>query len=129
MAPKNCFTFFVLDDDPVILKFMVKLLEAGGHAVHSSSDSLSAIKLVHELKPDCLITDLVMPGRDGLDVVGDLRDGGHNVDLKIIMVTTRTKDIWKEMARKRGVDHFIHKPIDGGTFVGQVIDILSSERH
>ncbi len=128
MTPANSLTFFVLDDDSVILSLMVKLLELEGHQVVYANDSLDAVAEIAKLKPDCLITDLVMPGRDGLDVVGDICEHGGLGSITIIMVTTRTKEMWQEMARAKGVHGFISKPIDPAAFAGQVMAIVSDHK-
>jgi DNA-binding response OmpR family regulator len=119
-------SFYVLDDDPVILDLMVKLLEMSGHSVSYSSDSVNAATEINAIKPDCLITDLVMPDRDGLDVVESLCEYGALSSMTIIMVTTRTKDMWRQMAQDKGVHGFIPKPIDPETFVGLVEEIISA---
>lgn len=124
MTSTNYYTFFILDDDPVMLGLMTRLLEMEGHHVVSSTDSINAAARINDTKPDCLITDLVMPHRDGLDVVDDLSEFGAFPTLTIIIVTTRTKDMWRKMALDKGVHGFIPKPIDPETFADQVSDII-----
>jgi len=115
----------VVDDEDVMLKIITTLLKAAGHEVIPENDSLTAVKLIAQEKPDCLITDLVMPGLDGLQMIGELKGVAQLQNMKIIMVTTRTDDLWKKMALEKGVDGFINKPLDTKMFAAEVNDIIS----
>jgi len=64
----------VVDDDPLVLETMVLLMEAEGHAVVSAKNGAEAIeKLRQGPKVDLLVTDLSMPGMDGLELVQEIR--------------------------------------------------------
>ena len=119
--------FVVVDDEAAMLKIITALLEAEGHDVITESDSLAAAKLISREKPDCLITDLVMPGMDGLQLIGELKGGAQLQNMKVVMVTTRTDDLWRKMAQEKGVDGFINKPLDPQTFATQVARIIDGD--
>lgn len=58
-------TILVVDDNPTILKYMVRLLNGEGHRVFTATDGLEAISKLATLTPDIIFTDLVMPNIDG----------------------------------------------------------------
>lgn len=122
----NCIpTFFIVDDDGLMIEFITGLLEARGCSVTSEQNSTLAVKRIVEMKPDCLITDLVMPGVDGMRLIDDLREHAHFETMKIIMVTTRHNDMWKKAAKGKGVDGFVTKPLNADTFADQVMAIAA----
>jgi PAS domain S-box-containing protein len=76
----------VVDDDPLVLETMVLLMEAEGHAVVPAKDGAEAIvKLRRGPKVDLLVTDLSMPGMDGLELVQEIRR--FQPGLRAIIVT------------------------------------------
>ena len=65
------FKFLLVEDDPAMIELESLLLEEAGHtvvALHSSDDALSKIK---EHAPDCVLTDIMMPGIDGMQLGAD----------------------------------------------------------
>ena len=67
------FKFLLVEDDPAMIELESLLLEEAGHtvvALHSSDDALSKIK---EHAPDCVLTDIMMPGIDGFETYRRLR--------------------------------------------------------
>ncbi len=72
-------TFYVVDDNPLVIEMMSKLLKAAGYSVKTSNVSIDAINDIAKVKPDCVISDLMMPGVDGLQLCKEVR--GHK-DLK-----------------------------------------------
>ena len=68
-----------------------------------------------------------MPGMDGLQLIDELKGAALLQSMKIIMVTTRTDDLWKKMAQEKGVDGFINKPLNTKTFGGQIMEIIDRD--
>jgi len=111
---------FVVDDDPSMLNLMGMLLEARGHEVILNHKGSSASVDIYDEMPDCLITDLIMPGLNGIELTRELRDDPDTASMKIIMVTSDTKEISRIKAVEAGVDAYIVKPLDPGTFAQTV---------
>jgi len=123
MPPMNIqhpLKFLIVDDDSVLLKFMGKLLELRGHQVALSHAGTSAILDITEEYPDCLITDLMMAGMDGLELVREIRNSPDLQAMKIIMVTANKDESVKASAIEAGVDTYITKPLDAKTFANQI---------
>lgn len=115
---------YIVDDDPDIIANMTLLLEAAGHKVSSSIAGSTALPEIKAKRPDCVLTDLVMAEMDGLDLCRELRKMPEFSDLKIIFVSARDSEYWHARARDAGADGYVDKPLDQGTFVGLVEDIV-----
>jgi len=75
----------VSDDHPVVRQGLRSLLEAEGFAVvGEASDGDEAVRLVAQTRPDVLLTDLVMPGTDGIEAIRRVRAGGVAVGILVL---------------------------------------------
>tara|TARA_R110000868_G_scaffold197943_1_gene444195 strand:- start:51 stop:1292 length:1242 start_codon:yes stop_codon:yes gene_type:complete len=117
--------FCVVEDDPLIAELAQDLLEASGHRVEVFSSSLTASKAIPELKPDVVITDIMMPEMDGLSLCGALQSDPALMDTKFVVVSAKAYDFDRDRARKVGAVGFILKPINPATFVNQVMACIS----
>jgi CheY-like chemotaxis protein len=66
-------TILVIEDVPQIRLLLVHLLESAGYRVLEAEDGDSGIRRWREERPELVITDLVMPGKEGLDVIREIR--------------------------------------------------------
>lgn len=110
----------IIDDDPDIVEVISLVLENAGHSVTSSPAGVNAISLIRKKRPDLILTDLVMAEMDGLELCREIRKDKLLEKTKIIMISARTDEMWKEKARDAGADGYIEKPIDTATFVKDV---------
>ncbi|MDH5188628.1 MAG: response regulator [Rhodospirillaceae bacterium] len=110
----------IIDDDPDIIEAISLILGGAGHSVISSPAGVNAISLIRKKRPDLIITDLVMAEMDGLELCREIRKDKLLANTKIIMISARTDEMWKEKARSAGADGYIEKPIDTATFVKDV---------
>ena len=62
----------VIDDEPTVLSVMKELLGAAGYHVLVAPDGPKGIDLLHEMRPDLIVLDIVMPGMSGIDVVREM---------------------------------------------------------
>ncbi|HEX6418238.1 MAG TPA: response regulator transcription factor [Acidimicrobiales bacterium] len=75
----------VSDDHPVVRQGLRAFLEARGHeVVGEAADGDAAVRLVREARPDVLLTDLVMPGTDGIEAIRRLRADGPAVRILVL---------------------------------------------
>ncbi len=115
---------FIVDDDAKVIKLIIMVLEAAGHEVASDTVSSSALDQILEGRPDCVITDLMMTGMDGLALIGQLRAQPSLREVKIVMVSAKTNPMWEAKARDAGADGFIGKPLDVQSFAGTIEKIV-----
>lgn len=107
-----------VDDDPDILKLMGMRLQAAGYQVVAASNAEEALSQIAVSRPSLVITDLRMPGMDGMA----LFDAIHQSDpaLPVIMVTAHGSIPEAVDATQRGVFGFLTKPFDSKSLLQQV---------
>ena len=118
--------FYLVDDDPDILAMLSRVLEDGGHRAEAASSSLQALKQIPISRPDCVITDIMMPEMDGFELTRELRRRPELADMKIIVLSAKTYEFDRRRARELGADGFISKPFQRDTLLQSITDIVSS---
>ena len=118
-------TFYLVDDDRITLKRIKKILEDKGHRVLFNSSSVAALPEIIQHRPDCVLTDMMMPELDGLGLVKKLRQEARLEGLKIIIISSKTYEYDRQRAFDFGADGYITKPFDALTLDEQIRKILA----
>src|SRR4051812_18820270 len=100
----------VVDDNARARQSMVDVLAAAGHEVASSASAIEALKIVEQSTFDVIITDLQMPGMDGLAFIRTLAE--RKVEAQIVMVTAFASVSSAVEAMRYGAFDYIEKPFD-----------------
>jgi two-component system response regulator MprA len=98
----------VVDDDPAVLRMLVRALAAEGHEVESAPDGGAALAAVERCAPDAVVLDVAMPGMDGLAVCRRLRAGGLTVP--VLLLTARDAVADRVAGLEAGADDYVLKP-------------------
>src|SRR6478672_13527895 len=77
----------IVDDEPDIVQFLQYNLKAKGYATATAGDGVEAIRRAKEFKPDLILMDVMMPYKDGLTAVKELRQIPGFEDTAIILLT------------------------------------------
>lgn len=99
---------FVVDDEPQICRLLTRILEREGHAVRSFEAPRDALAALDETPPALVVTDLMMPGIDGLELVRRIR--ARVPDCRAILITGYASIDNVVEALRSGVDDFVTKP-------------------
>ena len=102
--------FYILDDMIASIKVLENILETKdlGETVGTATDPEKAIPEILAKKPDIVLIDLLMPGKDGISVVRELR--AVNPDISFVMVSQVVEKSMIEAAYEAGIEFFITKP-------------------
>jgi len=103
-------TLWIIDDDQSIRWVLEKALGKAGMAVRSFADADSALKALEKTEPDALITDIRMPGMDGLALLERLRT--LHPDLPVIVITAHSDLDSAVSAYQGGAFEYLPKPFD-----------------
>jgi phosphoribosyl 1,2-cyclic phosphodiesterase len=118
--------FYLVDDDQDILALVRAVLEQAGHGVETCGSSSQALKEIPVRRPDCVITDVMMPGMDGFELTRELRRRPELAAMKIIVLSAKAYDFDRRRARELGADGFIAKPVRRDELLGLIDEIVSS---
>ncbi|SIN98108.1 two-component system, NtrC family, response regulator AtoC [Singulisphaera sp. GP187] len=100
----------VVDDDRTIRRNLVRLLQSEGYQALEAANGDEALACIRAEDPDAVLLDLKMPGRDGLEVLGEL--GPALADLPVIVVTAFGGSAAAIEAMRRGAYDYLSKPFD-----------------
>ncbi len=103
-------TLWIVDDDQSIRWVLEKALDKAGMAVRSFADANSALKALEQTEPDALITDIRMPGMDGLELLERLRT--LHPTLPVIVITAHSDLDSAVSAYQGGAFEYLPKPFD-----------------
>jgi len=119
--------FYLVDDDPDILLLLSRMLEKAGHSVVTNDSSVRALKEIPSERPDCVITDLMMPDMDGFELCRELRRRPELSSMKIIVLSAKSYDFDRRRARELGADGYIVKPIRTETLLSSIDEFVSEK--
>ncbi|MGH3242392.1 MAG: response regulator [Spirillospora sp.] len=102
----------VADDDEDVVRFVSVNLALEGFEVATASDGEEALKKSHDLVPDVVLLDVMMPGVDGVEVCRRLREDERTKDITVVMLTARSLSADRVVGLTAGADEYIIKPFD-----------------
>ncbi len=108
----------IVDDEPSIVMAVRDELLFEGFEVESAVDGPEAIKRAHELRPDVLLLDLMLPGLNGFEVCRQLRR--EMPEMWIIMLTVRGQEVDRVMGLELGADDYVTKPFSLRELVARI---------
>ncbi|WP_239256275.1 response regulator YycF [Listeria ilorinensis] len=114
MAEKK---ILVVDDEKPIADIVKFNLNKEGFEVFCAYDGDEALELVEEVQPDLILLDIMLPGRDGIEVCREVR---KKYDMPIIMVTAKDSEIDKVLGLELGADDYVTKPFSNRELIARV---------
>lgn len=104
------FKILVVEDDTSLKNLFCKTLQKNNFQTFSAENALEALDLLDQESVDLIITDVMMPGIDGFELIRQLRDA--KMDLPILVITAKSDFIDKQTGFQSGADDYMVKPID-----------------
>lgn len=102
----------VVDDNLNNVRLLTDILEDENFTVYTADNGAAVLAMVHKLKPDVILLDIMMPGLDGFEVCKLLKNDFDSKDIPVIMVTAKTEGIDIKKSLEMGAFDYIKKPID-----------------
>ena len=112
----------VVDDYPRVLKFIEIDLKLRGFEVFCAGSGEQALELVNSANPDILLLDMVMPGKDGLEVLRELRTFS-----KIPVIAFSASPGNQDPAIRAGASDFMHKPFNPEDMAKKIYTLLDAK--
>lgn len=115
----------VVDDEPLMRQTVRTALEKAGHEVEEAQDGNEGLRKFAELKPDLVITDIIMPDREGVETIGEMRRLAP--DAPIIAISGGGSvggTLFLDLARRLGATRTANKPIRNAELLRLVDECL-----
>lgn len=113
-----------IDDDPYILKVTAGSLEiVGGMQVALCESGEEGLQIAHEMKPDLMLVDVMMPNMNGLAVLEKVLADEDLCKIPVVLMTARTREKEVDQYLKEGATAVISKPFDPMTLPGELTAI------
>ncbi|TCT09337.1 LuxR family two component transcriptional regulator [Tepidamorphus gemmatus] len=125
MTPQK--TIHIVDDDPAVRDALSVVFTLEGYSVCVFSNAADFLGAVRQSVPDCVLLDVHMPGKSGLDVLREL--GASDFRAPIFVISGQGDIPMAVRAIKDGAFDFIEKPFDADTVVQRVAEAIAAEDH
>lgn len=115
----------LIEDEPNIIEAIRFLLSRDGWRVDTHADGTDAVEVIRRVAPDLVILDMMLPGKSGMDILGDLRAQPDYSELPVLMLTARGQSRDRDMAECAGVSRFMTKPFSNAEVLSAVRDLVA----
>lgn len=115
----------VVDDDPQIRLLVARFLQRYGYKVTGAPDGRVMLDVLRQADIDLVILDLMLPGRSGFDLCGDVR---RTSAVPIVMLTARSEESDRVIGLEAGADDYIIKPFSPRELLARVRAVLRRSR-
>jgi chemotaxis protein histidine kinase CheA/ActR/RegA family two-component response regulator len=117
----------VVDDSVSVRRSLTQLLEDAGYAVNQARDGLDALTQLNRQPVSLVLTDLEMPEMNGIDLTRNLRSRADTQNTPVVMITSRSTDKHRSMAKTAGVDQYLVKPYTDQALLDLVSELTKDQ--
>jgi DNA-binding response OmpR family regulator len=117
----------VVDDHPHIVRLIQRELEQEGHDVITAADGEAALQKIRAEPPALVVLDVVMPGKNGFQVLRELKSDPATGEIPVIMLTVRDQDADMTHGLNLGADWYLTKPFAPGDIAALARRFLGGE--
>lgn len=126
MEGKASGRILVVDDEEDLGRILKFALMAAGHEVVLAMDGAEGLRMAREDDPDLILLDLMLPKIDGYKVCRMLKFDERYKQIPIVILSARTQEVDKQMARETGADLFITKPYNLNEILATIQQLLQT---
>ena len=117
-------TILICDDEAILRSLVRTTLDDGTHRIVEARDGHESIELARSVRPDLILLDMMMPGRNGIDVLVELRNDAALASIPVVMLTARAQVADREAALAAGAQRFMAKPFSPLELLQAVEELL-----
>jgi len=121
------YSVLVVEDEPNIVLSLQFIMKRSGHDVRIAEDGEAALRAMENQTPDVVLLDIMLPKRDGLSVCEAIRANPEWSDVKILVLSAKSRETDKEKALSLGADDYITKPYSTRDVCERVNTMLGME--
>jgi two-component system, OmpR family, response regulator len=119
-------SILVVEDEPYIVESLTFLLEREGHTVTAVLDGDAAIEAIGRLRPDLIVLDIMLPKRNGFDILSWIRGNEATRASRVLVLTAKGQEPDRKKAEELGADAFVTKPFSNRDVVREVNALLAA---
>jgi DNA-binding response OmpR family regulator len=116
----------IVEDDRNLRGFLRKAFREEGYAVDEAASGDEGLEAAFAASYDCVVLDMMLPGRNGLEVLDELR--GRGVDTPVLVLTARNEPSHRVRGLERGADDYLGKPFDLAELMARVQALVRRSR-
>lgn len=120
----NKHLIFIVEDDAHIAQLVKYNLEQAGYQAQVFEDGNEAAEAVFHDKPDLILLDIMLPGKDGIEILKLLRRNEETKQILVIMLTAKNEEFDRVLGLELGADDYISKPFSSRELVARVKAVL-----
>ncbi len=117
-------TILIIDDDPQLGPFLRELLESERFLVMLASDGIQGQRLFDNRRPDLVLTDLIMPGREGIELIMGLRQANGSLPIIAMSGGSRFSGRYLDIAQTLGANAILRKPFSADQLLATIESLL-----
>lgn len=125
---KSDLKILIAEDDVLMVKILEFILKKEGYQVTSCKDGLSAIEKIPVLIPDLIITDIMLPFRSGLEIIGYSKENFEHIPVIVVSSLGEEESTVVE-AFNLGADDFVSKPFNPSELLLRVKRLFAKTKH
>jgi len=116
----------VVDDDGPTRTLLRRLLSMEGYEIDEAPDGPAALARLGQGRPDLLLLDVMMPGQDGIDLLGQLR---QTSDVPVILLSAKSGEGDRVLGLRSGADDYVVKPFSTAELLARIEAVLRRADH
>jgi len=118
-------TILIVEDDPETRLFYSSALETSGFRTEQAHNGHQALEKAVKALPDLILTDIAVPGLDGIELCRRIRADGRTRSIPVLAITGYADRDYGDRALLAGADHVLTKPCDAARIVREARRLLS----
>ena len=118
----------IIDDSPTEVHVFKTMLEKHEIQVSVAINGEEGIEKALQVKPDCILMDVVMPGKNGFQATRDLSRNPDTSSIPVIIITTKDQETDKIWGMRQGARDYIVKPADEQDLIERINKVLGFDR-
>ena len=128
LSDETTMKLLIVDDNKDILSYLKKLFHEDGYQVETAGNGLEGKQKALETVPDLIISDVMMPEMDGIEMCKHLKNNIQTSHIPVILLTARTSTVHEVDGLETGADDYVRKPFDAKVIKSRVASQLQNRQ-